>query len=295
MSDTEELTVITPDRRLAEHVRSVWRYRELLVGLVRKELKVRYKESTLGFAWSMLNPAMYLVVFYIVFKVFLESPIPQFAIFLLSGLLLWNLFVGSVIGATGSVVGNGSLVNKVYFPREILPLASVGANLVHFMLQSIVLLLVLIVFRYGIDLEYAWLLPLGLLTVLLFSSAVGIFCAALNVRARDLQHLVELMMLAWFWMTPIVYPWHTTASAFDERGLPTGLTLVNPLTAPVLAFQRAIYGVASFGDPPSELLPDASPLWYLRNLMIVVVVSSILLVLALRMFGRLEGSFAEEL
>ena len=106
------------------------------MGLVRKELKVKYKDSSLGFFWSMLNPAMYLVVFYVVFQIILGSGIPFFAIYLLSGLLAWNLFSGSVTGATGSIVSNGSLVNKVYFPREILPLATVGANLVHFFLQT---------------------------------------------------------------------------------------------------------------------------------------------------------------
>src|SRR5436190_23359464 len=132
-------------RRLAE----LWRYHELFVGLVRKELKVKYKESILGFLWSMLNPALYLVVFYIVFQVILGSGIPQFAIFLLSGLLVWNLFSSALPAATGSVVGNAAIVKKVAFPREILALATVGAALVHFFLQSIVLLLALAFFQHA--------------------------------------------------------------------------------------------------------------------------------------------------
>src|SRR3546814_3468686 len=92
------------------------------------ELKVKYKDSSLGFFWSMLNPAMYLAVFYVVFHIILGSGIAYFAIYLLSGLLAWNMFNGSVTAATGSIVNNGSLVNKVYFPREILPLSTVGAD-----------------------------------------------------------------------------------------------------------------------------------------------------------------------
>ena len=120
------------------------RYHELLVALVRKELKVRYKGSTLGFLWSLLNPLLYLAVFYYVFEVVLEAGIPNFAIFLLSGLLAWNLFSSSLLTGTGAIVDNGALVKKVYFPREILPLANVGASLVHFFLQLIVMAFALV-------------------------------------------------------------------------------------------------------------------------------------------------------
>jgi ABC-2 type transport system permease protein len=127
MSADSPLLEVVPRRRVAEHFRDVWAYRELQLGLVRQQLKVRYKGSVLGFVWSLLNPLLYLVVFYFVFQVFLGSGIPSFPIFLLSGLLVWNLFVGSLPSAAGSIIDNGSLVKKVWFPREILPIASVGA------------------------------------------------------------------------------------------------------------------------------------------------------------------------
>ena len=124
-------------------IRRIVAYRELLVGMTRKELKVKYKNSILGFAWSLLNPLLYLVVFYIAFVKILGSGVPAFPIYLLSGLLVWNLFSTGLGGATGSVVGNAGLVKKVWFPREILPLASIGSMLVHFFLQSLVLLTVI--------------------------------------------------------------------------------------------------------------------------------------------------------
>src|SRR3954463_10306005 len=126
---------ISPRERLFR----IFRYHELLVGMVRKELKIKYKNSVLGFAWSLLNPILYLVVFYIAFQKILQAGIPSFAIWLLSGLLVWNLFSTGLGGATSSVVGNSALVKKVSFPREILPLAAVGSTLVHFFLQSLVL------------------------------------------------------------------------------------------------------------------------------------------------------------
>ncbi|MGH9181961.1 MAG: ABC transporter permease, partial [Acidimicrobiales bacterium] len=145
---------------------AIWRYRELLAGLVRKELKVKYKNSALGFFWSMLNPALYLVVFYVVFVKILRAGIPEFPIYLLSGLLVWNLFSTSLSAATGSVVGNSAIVKKVAFPREILAMASVGASLVHFFLQAVVLLGALAVFRHTPSFTYMALLPVALVTLL---------------------------------------------------------------------------------------------------------------------------------
>ncbi len=136
---------------VSQNLKEVWKYRELLIGMVRKELKVKYKNSVLGFLWTMLNPALYTVIFWLVFTKFLPNGIPEFVVFFLSGLLVWNLFVNSLNGATGSIVNNAAIVKKVYFPREILPLASVGASLVHYLLQLIVLVTSLLVFKHNLD------------------------------------------------------------------------------------------------------------------------------------------------
>ena len=290
-------TVNKPRRSVLEHLRLVLSYRELLVGMVRKELKVKYKNSALGFLWSMLNPAMYLVVFYVVFQLVLANGIPYFPIFLLSGLIAWNLFSVTLGAATGSIVGNASLVNKVYFPREILPLAAVGANLVHFFLQGIVLILGLVVFRFEVDLAYLWLAVPALLVLLVLTSAFAIFLSCANVYARDTQHLLELALLAWFWMTPIVYPFGFVTSSLADQGLSGTVALLNPMTSIALAFQRAFYGILVLPEKVGggAILPDESPLWFLRNLAVVGAVSLVLLVLAVRLFDRLEASFAEEL
>ncbi len=290
-------TVVKPRRSVLEHIRLVISYRELLLGMVRKELKVKYKNSALGFLWSMLNPAMYLVVFYVVFQVVLANGIPYFPIFLLSGLLAWNLFSVTLGAATGSIVGNSSLVNKVYFPREILPMAAVGANLVHFFLQGIVLVLGMIVFRFDVDFAYLWLAVPALLVLLLLTSAFAIFLSCVNVYARDTQHLLELALLAWFWMTPIVYPFGFVAGSLSNQGISSTLALINPMTSIVLAFQRAFYGILFLPDSVGggQILPDESSLWYFRNLAIVGACSLVLFVLAVRLFDRLEANFAEEL
>ena len=288
------MNVVAPRRTVVQSIQGIWRYRELLLNLVRKELKVRYKNSSLGFLWSMLNPLMYLVVFYVVFQLVLKAGIPFFPVFLLSGLLAWNLFSASLAGATGSITGNASLVNKVYFPREILPLASIGANFVHFLLQGLVLIGALIVFRFDVDWGYVWLVFPAIVALLLLTSALSVFLAAANVYARDTQHLLELALLAWIWMTPIIYQWDLQARVLDDHGVSPQLTLLNPMTSITLAFQRSLYGIAVTDDGARQL-PLESSLWYFRNLGIVIIVSLVLLGLAMRMFARIEGSFSEEL
>lgn len=288
------MNVVAPRRTVLQSLTGIWRYRELLVNLVRKELKVRYKNSSLGFFWSMLNPLMYLVVFYVVFQLVLGSGVPYFPVFLLSGLLGWNLFSASLAGATGSITGNASLVNKVWFPREILPLASIGANFVHFLLQGLVLCAGLAVFRFDVDWAYVWLVVPALVALLLLTAAMCVFLSAANVYARDTQHLLELVLLAWVWMTPIIYPWDLQASQLAESGRSPMLTLLNPMTSIVLALQRALYGITT-NDDGVRLLPLESSLWYLRNLAIVGAIAVVLLLLALRLFTKVEGDFAEQL
>jgi ABC-2 type transport system permease protein len=284
---------------LLQRVSEIWRYRELLVALTKTELKVKYKNSALGFVWSMLNPALYLVVFYVVFQLILGNGIPNFPIYLLSGLLIWNLFSTALAASTGSVVANAGLVRKVAFPREILPLASVGAALLHFFLQGSVLILALVIFRYEVAFSYLPLLPVALFALLLFSAAAGVFLAACNVRLRDTAHFVELALLAWFWLTPIVYPYATVSA---KMGSKSWLYLLNPVTDIVLTFQRAIYAqvapvTVTNGKPTvTKILPiGVDQWWYLWHLGLIIVISGVLFLLALAFFGRSEGDFAEEL
>jgi ABC-2 type transport system permease protein len=320
VSASAATTVVAPERSVTSHLASLWSYRELLGNLVRKELKVRYKGSSLGFLWSLLNPAMYLVVFYVAFQLVLGAGIPSFAIFILTGLLAWNFFSIASGASVNAIVGNASLVNKVYFPREILPLASVGANLVHFALQAAVLALAVIgveIYKLAaspsaaslerlpdVDVAYLWLIVPAVIALVLLTSAFAVFLSCVNVYARDTQHLLELALLAWFWMTPIIYPWGLQGNKLVEYGYPSWITLLNPITPIVLAFQRALYGIVEVegevlgvrGESLTTLqLPPDSPLWYFRNLAIVIVAAGVLLGLALKLFIRLEADFAEEL
>jgi ABC-2 type transport system permease protein len=280
-----------PRMKVAERLRELFAHREVLVNLTRKELKVKYKSSALGILWSMLNPLMYLVVFYVVFRFFLPNDIPHFHVYLLSGLLAWTLFSTALAGAAGSVVGNTSLVTKVAFPREILPLSAIGSSLVNFFFQFVVLLAVLVAFAYPFTGPGVVLLPLGLAVLLIFSVAAGFATSAFNVRYRDTGHLVELALLAWFWLTPVIYP----ASHVLQHGQAAfRLYQLNPLVTITLAFQRALYGPRLLPDGRS-VLPDSGIAWYAVRLGLVGLGSLVLLYLAWRLFYRRSGDFAEEL
>lgn len=289
----------------AERLVNIWRYRELLVTLARKELKVKYKGSVLGFLWSLVNPALYIVVFSVVFGVLFKTNIHNFALLMMCGIVPWNFFNAAVMGGTISVTGNGPLVNKVWFPREVLPLASVGAALVHLFLQSLVLMAFLIGFRQIPSASYSTLILPALVVIVLMASALSLFFSAVNVYFRDMQHMVELLFLVWFWATPIVYAFPTVLLELQQHHFPTWLApLINPLTPAILAINRALFNASiGFNQPRSAALPNGlqfalppgSIWWYARNLAIVGVVALVLLWIALWVFGRLEDNFGEEL
>lgn len=293
MAEAEVLvrTSEPPRMRVKERLGELFAHREVLVNLTRKELKVKYKSSVLGIVWSMLNPLLYLAVFYVVFTYFLPNDIPDFWAYLLSGLLAWTLFSTALAGATGSVVGNGPLVTKVAFPREILPLSTIGSSLVNFSFQFIVLLAVMIVFAYPIFGPGLVLLPLALAALLVFTVAVGFAASAFNVRYRDTSHLVELALLAWFWLTPVIYP---ATKVLEQGQLAWRIYQLNPMVTITLGFQRALYGPRRLPDGRG-VLPNPEISWYAFRLGIVALASVVLLYLTWRLFYRRSGDFAEEL
>lgn len=295
-----ELRLVLPRRSVRQHLLDVWRYRELWVQLVRKELHVRYQKSVLGFAWSMLNPLFLLLVYSVAFGILGQS-FDSFGIWLLAGILIWNFFGTCLSTGTQSITANGYLVGKVNFPREILPLASVGAAFVHLMLSSSLLAAVLLVTRFHVDWSYFWLIPPALLTLVVLAAALAILLSAVNVYARDTTHLLELILLAWFWLTPIIYPFELVTQKLEERGSWSYWHLLNPIVPILTPIQRFVYGEASVCTDKcgtedavmKRLLPDFSSLWYLRNIGIVFVVSVVLLAGAIKIFDKAEANFAE--
>jgi ABC-2 type transport system permease protein len=284
-------------------LRELLSYREVLVNLIRKELKVKYTASVLGAVWSLLNPVMFLAVFSLVVFV-LDNLIPDFPVFLLSGLLAWNFLANSLQAGSRSVIDNANLVKKMAFPREILPLAAVGVALFDFVLQSAVLILFIAVSFFalsgpGFHLPEMLLYPLAFVVLLVFTAALTFWVAALNVRYRDVGHLLSLALLVWFWATPIVYQGWLVQEKLETIEIlgqsAWVLYLLNPVAVIVLGFQRALYAIVIPAPGEDPILPLMSLGELAGMLLAVLAVSILLLFFAWRSFFRSSGDFAEEL
>ena len=291
-AQTVERTSESPHLRVGERLRVLAAHREILLNLVRKELKVKYAASVLGAVWSLLNPIVFLLVFTFVTKV-LGNEIPHYPVYLLSGLLAWNLFSNSVSAGTRSVLDNANLVKKVAFPREILPLSSIGVALVDYVLQMGVLLLFILVSGFGFHVPELALLPLAFVALLAFTAALTFWLAALNVRYRDVGHLLGIALLVWFWVTPIVYAGALVQDQLVERGALWGLYFLNPLASTLGGVQRALYGVVS--PDGTAVLFDVSLGWLAEVMLAVLAVSLVALRFTWGYFFTRSGDFAEEL
>jgi ABC-2 type transport system permease protein len=300
----DHVTVVNGKVQLGQRLKDLWTNRDLLLLLTRTELKVKYKNSVLGYVWSMLNPALVLAIYYVVFKIITKNGQPNFAIWLFAGLLVWNLFNAASMAATTVVVGKAGIVKKVAFPRELLALSVVGVAIVLFAIQVVVLIAALLLFGITPDFTFVTLLPLALVALIVFTGAVSVFLSAVNVYLRDTQHLTEVLLMAWFWATPIVYTFGNITSKVANHPSLSWLKYLylwgNPLTPIAMSFQRAIYGQTQYVYPAgSHTVYQVLPNWGLgtyAGMLGVVLAGSIgLFLLALAAFGRLEGNFAEEL
>ncbi|WP_448061634.1 ABC transporter permease [Cellulomonas hominis] len=270
-----------------QSMKDVWAHRELLDLLIRRELKARYKDSVLGFFWSLMRPLTMLVIYYVAIGKFLqaEKTIPQFAIFVFTGLTAWSLFNEIVMSGTSSIVSNGGLIKKVYVPREVFPLSTTGSALFNFGIQFVVLLVATVVlgaFRFDSRLLY---LPVSFLLLLVYGLGLALVLSAVNVYLRDVQYLVEVAMMVLMWASPIIYSWRQVSNAIGGTWL-SELYLANPVTLAVIGFQKTFWS-AGEDEPVPGQLPE--------RMLISLVIGILLLWLFQRVFSRLQSNFAQEL
>jgi ABC-2 type transport system permease protein len=194
-------------------------------------------------------------------------------------------------------VNNAGIVKKVSFPREILALASVGSACVFFVFQSIVMVIFLLVLHHGPDWSYLPVLLLALVTGIVLAAGLAVLLSAVNVYLRDTQHLIEIILTAWFWACPIVYAYqYNIGDKLGKKGL-AWVYFLNPMVPLILSFQRCIYGWVgvTVNGAPYPVLPANGMLWYVGLDLAVLFIAAVLFIVGLAVFGRLEGNFAEEL
>jgi ABC-2 type transport system permease protein len=292
--------VVSARVSLTTRLANVWSRRELLLGLIVSDIRIKYKNSTLGLFWSMVAPAFTLGVYFLVFNVFLKNGYPNFVIYLFSGLIVWNMFQSSIVTATGVIVDRAALVKKVSFPREILALSNVGASVVYFFAQLLVLVIVVAALGHSPAWRFVLILPISFVSLFLLTSALGIVMSAINVYLRDMKHLIEVLLQLWFYMTPIVYSYeHAIAPHLQIRGL-TWVYFLNPITLIVVTFQRVFYvnTIVHSTVAPFPII-DVLPTWSFDKFLVLNVlllgISLVGFFIAEAVFGRLEGEFESEL
>ncbi len=258
---------------LSINFKEMWRYRELVYFLTWRDIKVRYKQAVLGIAWAVLQPLLTTLIFTVIFGVLLKTPsqdIP-YPLFTMTALLPWQLFATALQRSSISLVGNANLITKIYFPRLVIPFSSVMAALVDFSVSFVVLLGVMVYYRYWPGWNILWL-PLIILLALLTALSVGLWLSALNVQYRDIQHMVPFIVQVWMYASPIVYSINTI-----PEGIWRWLYGLNPMVGVIQGFRWAMLG----GDPPDI------------TMVFSVGMVLILLVSGLFYFRRMEKTFAD--
>ncbi|NUM47658.1 MAG: ABC transporter permease [Anaerolineales bacterium] len=258
----------------------LWRYRELIVFLTWRDLKVRYKQTLLGASWAILQPVLSMIVFTLIFGGVgrmaegLEIPYP---IFSYTALLPWGLFSKALTDAGRSLVTNRNMLTKIYFPRLAIPLASVFSGLVDFAIQFAVLIILMFYYQTTgtVTSSVVWALPLFLLLTLITALGVGLWLSALNVIYRDVGYTLPFLTQLWFFITPIVYP---LSKAVDRYPSWEWLFAINPMTGVVEGFRWALLGL---DQPDFGLMAISS------------VIAVALLVSGLFYFRRMERTFAD--
>jgi ABC-type polysaccharide/polyol phosphate export permease len=259
------------------------RYRGLIQSLVARELKARYRGSMLGFFWSFINPLLLLLVYSFVFSVILENRTrtQPYALFLFCGLLPWTWFSSSILESASVLISGGNLIKKVLFPAEVLPIVTVLANMVHFLLGLPVLFAFLVYYRRPLEFPEALWFPVVLLTQLILTTGLAFIVSALTVHFRDIKDILSNLMTFWFFATPIIY----TMDLFKDKPWGKFLIDLNPFTHLAVSYQEILFFYP--GDPPGHF-------GHWKWLTALLAVSVVVFLLGYFLFDRLRDSFAEE-
>jgi ABC-type polysaccharide/polyol phosphate export permease len=222
-------------------------YKDLLINLVARDLKLKYKGSIIGILWSLLNPLAMLIIYNWVFGTIMHSQIEHFPLFLMSGLLPWNFFSSFVSMSVSTFTSNSGLITKVKLPNYIFPLSNLMFTGIIFLMMILIILISMPIFGvpYTSDLLY---LPISIVLQLIFSFGLGLFLGTLNVFFHDTAHLVEILLMMWFWLTPVVYPFDIIPKKFQF------LISLNPMTLIINLYQKSIMGMEFYSSVLSGVI-----------------------------------------
>lgn len=252
----------------------IYNYRAMIASLIRRDLRGRYKGSVLGFAWTFLNPLLQLVVYTIVFSTIMRSGIEDYYLFLFVALIPWIFFSTSIQGGASCILAQKDLVAKIYFPREVLPIAHVTSSLVNMLLSFLVVFAALLISGKGIKI---FLLPYMIPIIVVeyfFALGITFIFSALTVYLRDLEHILGIVTMAWQFLSPVMY----STDIVPDQVL--GIFMINPMTHVIMAYRDVLY---------YQKVPDIS------SLGAAAISGVVLLVIGWFVFERMQRHFAEEM
>lgn len=254
--------------------KELFAYREMIISLVKKDLRGRYKGSTLGFLWTFINPLCQILIYTMVFSVIMRSNIDKFYLFLIVGLIPWIFFSSAINGGATSIISQQDLVKKIYFPREVLPIAYVTSSFANMLFSFVIVFMVLFISGVGISPRALVFLPLVMLVEYILALGIALLTAALTVYFRDLEHILGIITTAWMYLTPIMY----STDMVPEKLLK--IFNLNPMTPVVIAYRDILY---------YKQIPRIGTLLHASILGIVIMICGTII------FSRLQRYFAEEL
>lgn len=255
-------------------LKELYAYREMILSLVRRDLKGRYKGSALGFLWTFINPLLQLGVYTMVFSVIMRNGIEDYYLFLFVALIPWIFFSTSLSGGAGCIGAQQDMVKKIYFPREVLPIAYVTSQFVNMLLSLIVVFGVLIVSGKGINLTALALMPIVMFVEYLLALGITFISSAVTVYLKDIEYILGIVSMAWQFATPVLY------SIEDVPEQLRRIFYINPMTPIIVAYRDILY---------YKEIPELKTLIWGSSLGVV------LLVIGVFVFGRLKRHFVEEL
>lgn len=271
----DSIIIIKPKSRFSLiDLSEIWRYRELFFVFAWRDIKVRYKQTLLGATWAIFQPLTSMFIFTVFFGNFAKIPsgtLP-YSLFVLTGLIFWNYFSGVLSRASNSLIENESIVKKVYFPREILPLSTVGANLVDFGVSLVLLLIVSLYFHYIPNIFVLLIIPMGLLIGTLGAGGLGLLLSAFNIKYRDVRYILPFFIQMMIFLTPVIYPTSIMRPSFRY------LIALNPMTGVIDAARVVFSGSGNIN-------------WLV--LTISAGASVLLFIIGLSYFKRTERFFAD--
>ena len=253
--------------------KELYQYREFLKTSIKKEFRGKYKKSFLGVLWSFINPLLQLLVYALVFPYIMRVQVENYTMFLVVVLIPWNFFSSTISQSTSIIIASTGIIKKVYFPRVILPIANVTSNLLNFIISSVIVISALLISGIGIG-QSIIVFPLVLLIQYILSLAISLLLSSVTVYIRDLEYFINVLMMLWFYVTPVLYSIDMIPDKFKN------ILMLNPMTLIITSYREILY---------YKIIPDLGPLLILGGICII------LLIIGYLIFNKCEKKFAEEL